>query len=126
LRNHPVVVGKKNMSGHDKHEHAHESHLDNPGGLDVPMVATVAVAGAMLLLVTVLATTAWVKTRAERIRQERTYHKVPYEVGVYRQEQADKISGPVRRNEDGETVAIPIERAMAIYAQQHEKKTSKP
>jgi hypothetical protein len=110
-----------------EHEHdEHESQLENPGGIDIPLVATVAVAGAMLLLVTVLATTAWVKTRAERIRQERTYNKVPYTVDVYRKEQSKKLSSKVHRNEDVDTAAIPIERAIEIYADRQKKTATKP
>ena len=105
------------MSDHEtEHDHGDDHELENPGGLDVPLIATVAVAGAMLLLVTVLATTAWVKTRQQKINEQRAYNTVPYEVKVYRQEQKEKLNR-WGRNDDG-SAQVPIEKAMETYAAQ--------
>ena len=112
----------RNMSEHEAqhgHDHGEDHELENPGGLDVPLIATVAVAGAMLLLVTVLATTAWVKTRQQKMNERRAYNTVPYEVQVYRQEQSEKLNR-WGRNDDG-SAQVPIEKAMEVFASQKKR-----
>ncbi len=103
------------MSDHD-HEHGHGEELENPGGLDLPLITTVFIAGAALLLITVLATTAWVKTRQVRINEAQSYNKSPYEVQVYQKDQ-DKKLNTLGRNDDG-SIRVPIDQAMEIYAKQ--------
>ena len=111
------------MSEHEEH-HDQEPEIENPGGLDLGLLATVAATGAMLLLITVLATSAWVKTRNQRLLEDRSYNKLPYDVRIYHEEQTKKL-GTLERNENG-TVTVPVDEAMKIYVVQKKALTLKP
>lgn len=88
-----------------------------PGGLDVPAIALVGAVGILLLIVIAIAAQAWFYDVRQATIAEAQYAEPDAAVESYLAEQHDLLNG-VRwvEGREGEAAAIPIERAMEIYA----------
>ena len=87
------------------------------GGLNVGAIAMVGVVGAVLVVVVAIASQAWFyDLRDTRIAQEQ-YTQPNRQVRDYQAEQRRQLETPRWLNQERTRAAIPIDRAMDMYAE---------
>jgi ABC-type lipoprotein release transport system permease subunit len=102
----------------EHHEHDQEHGHGEPGGLNVSTIAVVGAVGIMLVVVIVLAVEAWLAGYREAQVGALRHDQPNAEMQRYRQEQRQKLNEPRWLDKENGLAAVPIERAMEIYAEQ--------
>lgn len=100
---------------HQEHSEHHEHR--EPGGLNVTTIAVVGAVSVMLVIVIALAVEAWLAGYREAHVGALRYDQPNAQMQEYRREQRQKLTEPRWVDQDGNVAAVPIERAMEIYAE---------
>lgn len=96
----------------------HTTH-GTPGGLNVQVIAVVGIVTVLLIVVAVFSVQAWYFRFQQSFVEQTQYRERPAHVQRYLQHEQRRLNEPRLRDPERGLAAIPIDRAMDLYLEQH-------
>lgn len=107
-----------------RHEAFNAQAIDHGNDMNMPLIITVALAGAMLIFITITLTQAWFLHVHQQEMVAKSYNQVNYELLDLKNAQKDNISSYRWLDSEHKAVAIPIDRAMELTIEDYRKQAS--